>query len=89
MRTPDSLGNFEMKKGFSVGKMETLEPCPFCGSIRVHITDRWTMDRKQQYAVWCYECQNHSTWRYAKETAIAEWKLACERAKVVIPMERK
>ena len=43
------------------------------------------MDHKQQFSVWCYECQNHSTWRYAKETAIAEWKLVCERAKVVVP----
>lgn len=66
--------------------MNPLEPCPFCGSDHIGIADRWTMDHKQQYAVWCYDCHNHSTWRYAKETAVAEWKLACERAKVVVPM---
>jgi Lar family restriction alleviation protein len=66
---------------------DKLSPCPFCGSTSVGIADRLTMDRKQQYSVWCYECGNHSTWRYAKETAVAEWETVCERAKVVKPME--
>ena len=66
--------------------MNPLDPCPFCGSDHVGIADRWTIDHKQQFSVWCYDCQNHSTWRYAKETAIAEWKMVCERAKVVVPM---
>ena len=72
-----------------VRPMNPLDPCPFCGSDHVGIADRWTLDHKQQFSVWCYECQNHSTWRYAKETAVAEWKLACERAKVVVPMGEK
>jgi len=66
--------------------MNPLDPCPFCGSDHVGIADRWTVDHKQQFAVWCYDCHNHSTWRYAKETAVAEWKMVCERAKVVVPM---
>lgn len=66
--------------------MKTIEPCPFCGSDYVGIVYRWTVDHKKQFAVWCYECENHTLWCPKKEMAVAGWDLICERAKVVKPM---
>lgn len=62
---------------------EELKPvrCGCGGEANIH------MDHKQQYAVWCYVCENHTLWCPKKEMAVAGWNLICERSKVMKPME--
>lgn len=49
---------------------EELEPCPFCGSDEVNITEDCTGDG---YYVHCERCDAKSSMCYRKENAVNAW----------------
>ena len=55
---------------------EQLKPCPSCGNKKVVIIE---IERPSiKYAVWCTDCNAHSSYFVSREDAIKVWNTRAE-----------